>query len=379
MRLRGAEDVFQHSKEEYTDCVRSEVRVGKLSKDAFKPESPKEERTEAKLQVPGKISTKELFARAEANSEELLREVRVGKLTQDRLTLTSSTDLDSLERTEPDVNIAPTGGVQEKASAFSTPKAKSPPKLSCPKIKRSESSLESDMQKKYQQQLASTALKRGNSTAALVVKKEGKETVLKVDKVAQIAVADDDLTDDMQRKYQQQLASTALKRGNSSASVVVKRDPSLRKETLLKVEPVAKKRAPVQDDEMTVGEMLRTPAEPRVEAGKMQEARSSFFSSMIAASTSSSTAPASVQRLGTSIVPAVTAEDREKFEKAEISKQQSKGKALFQRRKEKEREEEEQQDDDKEEEERLAPVELLPGVDMDEMRMTVRLMGETSC
>ena len=191
----------------------------------------------------------------------------------------------------------------------------------------------------------------------------------------------------MQRKYQQQLASTALKRGNSSASVVVKRDPSLRKETLLKVEPVAKKRAPVQDDEMTVGEMLRTPAEPRVEAGKMQEARSSFFSSMIAASTSSSTAPASVQRLGTSIVPAgwnrcnkrslflicplVTAEDREKFEKAEISKQQSKGKALFQRRKEKEREEEEQQDDDKEEEERLAPVELLPGVDMDEMRMTV--------
>lgn len=192
----------------------------------------------------------------------------------------------------------------------------------------------------------------------------------------------------MQRKYQQQLASTALKRGNSSASVVVKRDPSLRKETLLKVEPVAKKRAPVvQDDEMTVGEMLRTPAEPRVEAGKMQEARSSFFSSMIAASTSSSTAPASVQRLGTSIVPAgwnrcskrslllicplVSAEDREKFEKAEISKQQSKGKALFQRRKEKERAEEEQQDDDKEDEERLAPVELLPGVDMDEMRMTV--------
>ena len=73
-------------------------------------------------------------------------------------------------------------------------KAKSPPKLSCPKIKRSESSLESDMQKKYQQQLASTALKRGNSTAALVVKKEGKETVLKVDKVVQMAVADDDIT-----------------------------------------------------------------------------------------------------------------------------------------------------------------------------------------
>ena len=104
----------------------------------------------------------------------------------------------------------------------------------------------------------------------------------------------------MQRKYQQQLASTALKRGNSSASVVAKRDPTLRKEALLKVEPVAK-RAPVED-EMTVGEMLRTPVEPRVEAGKMQEARSSFFSSMIAASNSSTSA--SVQKLGTSIVPA---------------------------------------------------------------------------
>ena len=74
------------------------MRVGKLSKDAFKPapDSPKEERTEVKvgtsvmkidgtyfvtmgqrlsLQVPGKISTKDLFAQAEANSEELLREV----------------------------------------------------------------------------------------------------------------------------------------------------------------------------------------------------------------------------------------------------------------------------------------------------------------
>jgi len=370
MRLRGAEDIFQHSKEEYTDCVRSEVRVGKLSKDAFKPapDSPKEERTEVK--VPGKIITKDLFAQAEANSEELLREVRVGKLTQDRLTLASSTDLDSLDKSEIDTSIAPTGGVQEKASAFSTPKAKSPAKLNCPKIKRSESSLESDMQKKYQQQLASTALKRGNSTAALVVKKEGNETVLKVDKVAKnLTVDDDNITDDMQRKYQQQLASTALKRGNSSASIVVRRDPSLRKEALLKVEPVAKQ-APVED-EMTVGEMLRTPVEPRVEAGKMQEARSSFFSSMIAASNSATSA--SVQKLGTSIVPAVSAEDREKFEKAESSKQQSKGKALFQRRKEREREEGEVEKCNEEEEERLAPVELLPGVDMDEMRMTVMM------
>ena len=70
----------------------------------------------------------------------------------------------------------------------------------------------------------------------------------------------------------------------------------------------------------------------------------------------------------------VSAEDREKFEKVESSKQQSKGKALFQRRKEREREEEEGEEkcNEEEEEERLAPVELLPGVDMDEMRMTVR-------
>ena len=41
---------------------------------------------------------------------------------------------------------------------------------------------------------ASTALKRGNSTAALVVKKEGNETVLKVDKVAKNLTVDDDIT-----------------------------------------------------------------------------------------------------------------------------------------------------------------------------------------
>ena len=72
------------------------------------------------------------------------------------------------------------------------------------------------------------------------------------------------------------------------------------------------------------------------------------------------------------MIPSVSAEDREKFEKIESRKQQSKGKALFQRRKEREREEEEEEKCNEEEEERLAPVELLPGVDMDEMRMTVR-------
>ena len=47
---------------------------------------------------------------------------------------------------------------------------------------------------RYQQQLASTALKRGNSTASLVVKKEGSETVLKVDKAAKSVAVDDDVT-----------------------------------------------------------------------------------------------------------------------------------------------------------------------------------------
>ena len=75
----------------------------------------------------------------------------------------------------------------------------------------------------------------------------------------------------------------------------------------------------------------------------------------------------------------VSAEDREKFEKAESRKQQNKGKALFQRRKEREREDEEVEKCVEEEEERLAPVELLPGVDMDEMRMTVREKYLGSC
>ena len=49
---------------------------------------------------------------------------------------------------------------------------------------------------------------------------------------------------------------------------------------------------PIDYGEGERGEMIKTLAEPRVEAVKMQEVRSNFFSSMMAASTSSSTAPA---------------------------------------------------------------------------------------
>ena len=69
----------------------------------------------------------------------------------------------------------------------------------------------------------------------------------------------------------------------------------------------------------------------------------------------------------------MSAEDREKFEEVEREKQRgggrSRGKALFQRMAQKEKEEKDEVEE--EEEERLLPVELLPGVDMDEMRMTV--------
>jgi len=326
-RLRDAEDLFQHKKEDYTDCVRTEVKVGKLNKDVFNPspESPKEEKTEIKV---GKISTKDLFAQAEANSEELLREVRVGKLSQDRLTLSSSTDLDTLERVACDTDVAPSGGVQEKATAFSNtkPKSKSPPR-SCPKIKRSESSAADDMQRKYEQQMASTALKRGSSSTSVVVKKEN----------------------------------------------MARKDPVAKNDYDLKVEAKVSRKS--SEEELTVGEMLNTPEKPRVEPGKMQEARTNFFSSMMAATATPTTS--SVQKLGTSIIPTVSAADRDKFSRIEKEKQSSgghqtsRGKALFQKMAQQERKEEEEREE--EEEERLLPVELLPGVDMEEMRMTVMM------
>jgi hypothetical protein len=160
------------------------------------------------------------------------------------------------------------------------------------------------------------------------------------------------------------MASKALKRGNSSAALVVRREPTAKREPVVRTPP---RNVEPAEAEMTVQEML----EPRVEAGRMQEARSSFFSSMIAASSSS--ASASAQRLGTSIVPQVTAEDRQKFQRVETEKQQgggrSRGKALFNRMAEREKDGGEEE----EEEERLLPVELLPGVDMEEMRMTVMM------
>jgi len=334
-RLRDTEDLFQHNKEDYTDCVRTEMKVGKLSKDVFKPtpESSKEDKMEIKV---GKISTKDLFAQAEANSEELLREVRVGKLSQDRLTLSSSTDLDNLEKTDPDTNVAPTGGVQEKANVFSNTKSKSPPRLSCPKIKRSESSAADDMQKKYEQQMA--ALKRGQS---------------------------------------------------SSPSVVVRKERGIRKESILKVEPSSSPKQETKVEEKNrVGEQrvlsvwspetewtAKDAEKPKVESGKMKAARADFFSSMIAASSAPTSATSSVQRLGTSIMPTVSADDCDKFARIEQEKQanggKSRGKALFQRMAEKENEKE--MENGEEEEIKMLPVELLPGVDMDEMRMTAMM------
>merc|ERR1712226_368525 len=144
----------------------------------------------------------------------------------------------------------------------------------------------------------------------------------------------------------------------SSASVVVSRkEAGARKEPVPKVEAKVSRKSP--EEELTVGEMLSAPEKPRVEPGKMQEARTSFFSSMIAASSSASPATSSVQKLGTSIMPTVSADDRDKFSRIEKEKQatggRSRGKALFQKMAEREKEKE-KEGEEEEEEARLLPV-----------------------
>jgi len=287
-----ADKLYKPNEEENKEDRKSQLRVGKLSKDAFNPASDQAQEQREDVKV-GKISTKELFQKAEENSEELLSIVRVGKLSEDKLCLSSNAGDAQENKKDIDTDIVPTGKVSERANAFLTSTKTEPPpaKAPCPTVKRSESTLAADMQKKYQQQMRSGSLKR-----------------------------------------------------NKSQKIVDKRE--------------------------------NTPEV--IESGKIKEARNSFFQSMMTCSSSQSS---SAQRLGTSIMPAGSSEDWKAVESASETKSSGtrttsskKGKALFQRCAERQDEEE------------IPPMvvtsQVLPGVDLEEIedefeRLHREMMGDS--
>merc|ERR1712107_29728 len=159
----------EEKKEEEATTI---IKVGKLGKNVYnpKPEDVKESQSE-NMRI-GKINTDNLFKEAEENSEELLNICKPGKLSEDKLTFANDEEKD-VDR-EDDTHVVPSGKVSERTNAFESKPGKSEQKLS-PVLRRSESNLTSDMQKKYQQQVArNQSLRREKSDVVVVSVQDGK-------------------------------------------------------------------------------------------------------------------------------------------------------------------------------------------------------------
>jgi len=396
-KLKNTESLFQHNKEEYTDCVKVEVKVGKLDSNIFQPvkeencesisvssQSPvrvgklnaesifpqkatedvtltqKElrvgklnkdvftPRTETPPEVKcievGKISTKDLFKKAEENCEELREIVQVGKLSEDKLSVGSKNTDDISEDSrivDPDL-LSLSGKVSEKASAFltNTNNDNPPsPKVGGPIIRRSESSAAADMQKKYQEQMASRGLKRNKTerniekAPSLVVKRENKvEKMVSEKNVTEKKVVEKKSIESPKRHFDTEEEEKVEHRQETAAML----------------------------------------AEATVEAGKFKEARSNFFQSMM----NNSGQNTSAQRLGTSIMPTGTSEEwkLESSSSGKTTTSSSRGRSLFQRQADKVEEMESEQ---------AMQKQILPGVDLEEIedefeRLHREMMKDTS-
>merc|ERR1712107_370714 len=159
----------EEKKEEEATTI---IKVGKLGKNVYnpKPEDVKESQSE-NMRI-GKINTDNLFKEAEENSEELLNICKPGKLSEDKLTFANDEEKD-VDR-EDGTHVVPSGKVSERTNAFESKPGKSEQKLS-PVLRRSESNLTSDMQKKYQQQVArNQSLRREKCDVVVVPVQDGK-------------------------------------------------------------------------------------------------------------------------------------------------------------------------------------------------------------
>ena len=83
----NSENIFKSKAED--EEVKSSIRVGKLDKKVYELKSDEVKNTVSEVRV-GKINTENLFQRAEENSEELLSICKPGKLSEDKLILSSN-------------------------------------------------------------------------------------------------------------------------------------------------------------------------------------------------------------------------------------------------------------------------------------------------
>ena len=83
----NSENIFKSKTED--EEVKSSIRGGKLDKKVYELKSDEVKNTVSEVRV-GKINTENLFQRAEENSEELLSICKPGKLSEDKLILSSN-------------------------------------------------------------------------------------------------------------------------------------------------------------------------------------------------------------------------------------------------------------------------------------------------
>eukprot|EP00090_Calanus_glacialis_P014724 TRINITY_DN2357_c0_g1_i5.p1 TRINITY_DN2357_c0_g1~~TRINITY_DN2357_c0_g1_i5.p1 ORF type:complete len:935 (-),score=258.78 TRINITY_DN2357_c0_g1_i5:146-2821(-) len=366
-KLKDAENIFQHNKEDYTDCVRVEVKVGKIdAENIFKPNAQETESTKEAAVKVGKLKKADSMFNSQTN--DVKREVRVGKI--DAENIFKPNDEDNYEDKRSQLRVG-----KLSKDVFNPPNEQSPEQK--PDFKVGKISTKDLFQKAEEnsEELLSIVKVGKLSEDKLYLtsnagdnqenKKDIDTDIVPTGKVSERANAflpsnkseptpaktqcptvkrsESTLAADMQKKYQEQMQSGSLKRNKSQKSV----DKKENKQVV-------------------------------VESGKMQDARNSFFQSMMTCSSSQSS---SAQRLGTSIMPAGSCENWKVLESSSESKSSEvqttsskKGKALFQRCAEQQEEEEVKS--------LVDTSQVLPGVDLEEIedefeRLHREMMGDS--
>jgi len=369
-KLKDAENIFQHNKEDYTDCVRVEVKVGKIdAENIFKPNALETESTKETVVKVGKLKKSDSMFNSQTNDDTCVkREVRVGKIDAENIFKPNDEGDNEDKRSQlkvgklskdvfnPPNEQSPEQKVDFKVGKISTKdlfqkaEENSEELLSIVKVgKLSEDKLyltsnagDNIENKKDIDTDIVPAGKVSERANAFLPSKKSEPTPVKT-QCPTVKRSESTLAADMQKKYQEQMQSGSLKRNKSQKSVDKKE----------KTQVV-------------------------VESGKMQDARNSFFQSMMTCSSSQSS---SAQRLGTSIMPAGSCENWKVLESSSDSKSSEvrttsskKGKALFQRCAEKQEEEEVKG--------LVDSSQVLPGVDLEEIedefeRLHREMMGDS--
>jgi len=150
------ENIFKARTPDKEEEKRDSPKVGKLDKNVYSPSSDESRELSGDLRV-GKLNTEQIFRPAEEASRELLSICKPGKLSEEKLRISSNIDESCGERKDLDTDVVPPGKVSQRS------------------LRRSESNLTADMQKKYQNQVArNETLRREKSDVVVVVTSTGK-------------------------------------------------------------------------------------------------------------------------------------------------------------------------------------------------------------